>query len=405
MSEESYKLEEQPVDRKDATTLRSLKQGPLASILGHLDLRRQGVLLVLILLAILFHFTTNGIFLSPRNLSQLLRQASILGVAACGMTALIVLGEIDLSVGSVMYLLGVIAAQLNVLRNWGTIPTLAATLVIAVAIGMWNGMCFARMKVPAFVATLAGLMAFRGLGLVMSDAATIFPTSDSYQAISEGFLSPPFSYILIGLIYALYLVLTIRAYLFARRSGSETDAAWLVGQSILVGAAAGVFAWVTGRFSGIPNAVLVLMAVAAAFAFIMTSTVLGRNIYAIGSSREAAALSGISVPRHIFIVFGLLMGVVYFVSSTLMTARLSGSIAGLGQGFELDVIAAVVIGGTSLMGGVGTIPGTLFGALLLATVDNGMSLMNVSSFLQMVIKAALLLLAVWFDVVTRAQQD
>jgi len=147
---------------------------------------------------------------------------------------------------------------------------------------------------------------------------------------------------------------------------------------------------------------MVLFVVASVMIYLMNNTILGRNFYAIGSNRDAAALSGINVRRHLVIAF-LIMGGVYFVAGTLQAARLSGSIAGIGQGLELDAIAATVIGGTSLMGGVGTVTGALAGALLLASVDNGMSLMNVSSFLQLVVKAGLLLFAVWFDVATRKQ--
>ena len=402
-------MSEDPVEPGQSVTVSQdmpgdQREGPLSLILSHLDLRRQGVLLVLIALGIVFQVATHGIFLSPRNVAQLLRQTSLLGVAACGMTMVIVVGEIDLSIGSAVYLVGMTAAIANIWHGLGTIPTLLISLLIGVSLGLWNGVSIARLRVPAFVATLAGLMGFRGIGLVISDAATIFPTSDSYQALSEGFLRPPYSYVLIGAIYLAYLVITIRANRLGRRSGSRGDTPWLIVQIVLIGGTAAAFAWVTGQFHGIPNAVLILMAVAAVFAFIMGSTVLGRNIYAIGSSREAAALAGISVPRYIVIVF-CFMGLVYSISGTLLTARLSGSIAGLAVGLELEAIAAAVIGGTSLMGGVGTIPGTVLGALLLASVDNGMSLMNVSSFLQMVIKAALLFLAVWFDVATRHETD
>jgi len=379
-----------------------LRQGAMETILRHLDLRRQGVLLVLIVLWLLFQVTTHGVFLNPRNIAQLLRQASVLGVAACGMTIIIILGEIDLSIGSALYLVGIFAAVLNVWYGWGVIPTLIATLLIGLGIGLWHGIWVARLGVPAFVVTLASLMGLRGIGLVISDAATIYPVAKPYQMISEGFLAPPLSYVLIGILYLGFIIFTIRGYRMARSFGVQTDMTWLTAQIVAVGILAAVFAWVTGSFKGIPTAVIVLFAVASAIVYLMNNTILGRNFYAIGSNRDAAALAGIDVRRHLVTAF-LIMGAIYFASGTLQAARLSGSIAGLGQGLELDAIAATVIGGTSLMGGVGTVTGALAGALLLASVDNGMSLMNVSSFLQLVVKAGLLLAAVWFDVVTRRQ--
>ena len=378
------------------------RQGPVGSILRHLDLRRQGVLLVLIVLWIVFQITTHGVFLNPRNIAQLLRQASVLGVAACGMTIIIILGEIDLSVGSAIYLVGLFAAVFNVWHGWGVIPTLLATLVIGVGIGLWHGVWVARLGVPAFVVTLASLMGLRGIGLVISNAATIYPVSKQYQMISEGFLPPPVSYVLFGVLYVVFVVLTIRGYRMARGFGVQADMTWLIVQMVAVGILAAVFAWITGAFKGIPNAVMVLFVVASVMIYLMNNTILGRNFYAIGSNKDAAALAGINVRRHLVIAF-LIMGSIYFVAGTLQAARLSGSIAGIGQGLELDTIAGTVIGGTSLMGGVGAVTGALAGALLLASVDNGMSLMNVSSFLQLVVKAGLLLFAVWFDVATRKQ--
>ena len=372
----------------------------VGAISRHLDLRRQGVLIVIALVAILFEFTTNGIFLGPRNIATLLRQASVVGTAACGMTLIIVLGEIDLSIGSIVYLVGVLAAVANIWWEWSLIPTLLITALGAIAIGWWQGTWVARLGVPAFVVTLAGLMGFRGVGLIISDAVTIYPVEPAYQTISQAGIKPPISYILLGAIFLVFVAFAIRGYQTSRRYGIEASVAWTVTQIAIVGAICFIFAAVTAAFEGIPAAVIVVFAVAVAMQFLMRNTVLGRNIYAIGSNKDAAALAGINVKRHIVYSF-VVMGVIYFVSGTLLTARMSGSVTGMGQGMELEAIAATVIGGTSLMGGVGSISGALAGALLLAAVDNGMSLMNLSSFYQLVAKAALLLLAVAFDVATR----
>lgn len=389
------------IDKSDEGRQESVASGGvLHFISSHLDWRRQGVLLVLVVIAIIFNFTTHGIFLGPRNFSTLLRQASVVGVAACGMTLIIILGEIDLSIGSMVYFIGVMASAMNVWWKWSVPATLLGSLALGVAAGVWQGSWVARFSLPAFVVTLAGLMGFRGIGLIVSDANTIYPMADSYQSISEAFLAPPYSHVLIGALFLVSLVLLVRGYQNSRKFGIETSLGWTVIQIVVLGIVLAVFSFVTSKFEGIPTAVIVLFAVAAIMHFIMRNTVLGRNMYAIGSNKDAAALSGINIKRHIVYAF-VIMGVIYFFSGTLMTARLSGSVSGTAQGMELDAIAAAVIGGTSLMGGVGSIPGTIAGALLLASVDNGMSLMNISTFYQLVVKAALLLFAVAFDVTTR----
>ncbi len=376
----------------------------LRVISKHLDLRRQGVLIVIAVVAVIFDFTTHGIFLGPRNIATLLRQASVVGTAACGMTLIIVLGEIDLSVGSVVYFVGILAAVTNIWWKWSLIPTLLITAVAAVAIGVWQGTWVSRLGVPAFVVTLAGLMGFRGVGLIISDAVTIYPVEESYQAISQAGIMPPVSFILLGVLFLAFVASAIRGYQMARRFGIETSLPWTITQIALVGLVAVVFGYVTAVFEGIPAAVVVVFAVALGMHFLMRNTVLGRNFYAIGSNKDAAALSGINVRRHIIYAFTI-MGFIYFVSGTLLTARMSGSVTGMGSGMELEAIAATVIGGTSLMGGVGSVTGAVAGAILLASVDNGMSLMNISSFYQLVAKAALLLLAVAFDVATRREMS
>src|SRR5207244_2854723 len=217
--------------------------------------------------------------------------------------------------------------------QFSTVPAILVALVVGLAIGVWQGFWVSRFRIPSFVVTLSGLLAFRGIGFVWSDAATYAPMSDSYGAISESFIPPGWSVVLI-------------------------------------------------------------------LAFVATGTVFGRQMYAIGGNREAAHLSGISIRRNLFLSF-VIMGVVCAVAGVLTTARLNAIAPSVGQFLELDAIAAAVIGGVSLAGGIGTVYGALIGALLLVTVDNGMSLMDISSFIQLVVKGLLLGIAVLFDVATR----
>lgn len=374
-------------------------QSALVKVLGKVNWTKYAMIFVLILLGIAFHFMTKGVFITPRNLSTLMRQVAVLGVAASGMTILLIMGQIDLSMGSSMYLISVISAAVIVDFNMPLAVGLLAAIGFGVVIGLWQGMWVSRFNIPAFIVTLAGFLAWRGLGNVYTGGSTVGPVSKAYQAISNQFIPPIPSYIAIGAAFLLYIVFIV----FKKRGTSITTdnkshrAMKIIGNIILAGIVLFFFAWVMGQYRGIPTAVLVLLGVIGALTFVTTKTVFGRRLYAIGSNKAAAALAGIDIKKHIFFGF-IIMGGVYGIAGILTVARLSGAVSSGGMNLELDAIAAAVIGGTSLSGGIGTVPGAILGALVLSVVDNGMSLMNISSFWQMVVKGQLLLFAVLFDV-------
>lgn len=354
-----------------------------------------------VVIAISFNIATDGIFLSPRNVSLLMRQASVTAILAMAVAILIIMGEIDLSIGSAVYLCGTAAAASQIYWGLPVIPSLLITLAVGLALGAWQGLWVVALGVPSFVVTLAGLLGFRGLGYYLTNAATIAPMSKPYAHLSEGFVSIPMSLVMIAMLFAL---LAFNHY----RSGRDSDTGKLnTGQIAFRVAATGLIcaalAWVFAGFNGIPNAVLWLAGSGALLWFLMRRTVFGRNAYLIGSNREAARLSGIDVKRHLLLGF-LLMAVFYAVAGMLTTARLSASTPALGQFLELDAIAAAVIGGVSLRGGMGSVIGAIAGAALLAAIDNGMSLLDISSYIQMVIKALLLLLALMTDAVYNARR-
>jgi D-xylose transport system permease protein len=354
-----------------------------------------------IVIAIAFNITTDGIFLSPRNVSLLMRQAAVTSTLAMAVAILIIKGEIDLSIGSAVYLCGTAAASAQVYGHLPVVPTLLITLCVGLALGAWQGLWVVALGVPSFVVTLAGLLAFRGLGYYLTDAATIAPMSMSYAHLSEGFVPIPLSLVMI---LALFVLLSIYYYL----SGRDSDTGSLNSGAIILKVAAtalicGALAWVFAGFKGIPSAVLWVAGSGAVLWFLMRRTVFGRNAYLIGSNREAARLSGIDVKRQLLFGF-LLMGVFYALAGVLTTARLSASTPALGQFLELDAIAGAVIGGVSLRGGLGSVIGAIAGAALLASIDNGMSLLDISSYIQMVIKALLLLLALVTDTVYNARR-
>jgi D-xylose transport system permease protein len=357
------------------------------------DERLAAMFLVLALLAVYFHIATHGIFFGPRNLSLLLRQGSIAAVAASGVSILIIMGEIDLSIGSAVYLCSVIAASLQANVGMATLPTVLITVLAGVLMAAWQGFWVVKAGIPSFVVTLSGLLAFRGIGYYVSDARTIAPISKSFSFLSEGFIPPTASYVVLALVYAIAATLLIRAH----RNSADGGSAITVAVRLAVLLASGMLlAWIFGGYLGIPSAMLWVAAIGIVLTTLMDRTKYGRNTYLIGSNREAAVLAGIPLARHLFLGF-LLMGVLYGVAGVLLTSRLGAATPSSGQFLELDAIAGAVIGGTSLRGGVGSVAGAMAGALLLTTIDNGMSLLNVSSFIQLVIKGLVLLAALSVD--------
>jgi D-xylose transport system permease protein len=377
----------------------------LGKVLARVDWRAYGMILVLILVGIVFQFLTEGIYLSPRNLALLLRQAAILTVTGSGVALLILMGEIDLSIGSAVYLAGLTTATAQ--TEWGVSTPVAVVIALAagLAMGAWNGFWVTRLKVPAFVVTLGGFLGFRGLGYVWSNAATLAPMNKSFVAISEYFIPKTLSAVLIGGVLVLFIVLIVRQWAMRRaRLGSDrVGSGGLIGRIAGGVIAAGIVTYMALGFLGIPTAAVVAIGVAAILTFITINTRFGRRAYAIGGNREASYLSGINIKKNVFIAF-LIMGLIYGLGGILVSARLNAIPPNAGDFLELESIAAAVIGGISLSGGIGAIYGAIIGALLLRAVENGMSLMNLSSFIQMVAKALILLLAVRFDVSTRARR-
>jgi len=358
------------------------------------------ILVAFVLLAMAFNFQSDGVFLAPRNLTILLKQAAVLGIVAGGVAVLIIMSQIDLSIGSAVYLVGVTAATAQ--SVWGA--SLWVTILIALGTGLilgaWQGFWVAGVGVPSFIVTLAGLMVFRGIGLTWTEAQTVAPLTPEYVALSETYISTPLTLLggvtLAGLVA--FVMLRRARQLHRRNVPNAFAVAWV--RIVLVCFVIALFVWVVSRYLGTPLSVIWMMVIGFLLWMLMGKTVFGRNAYMIGANRDAASLAGIPVKRHIFAGF-VLMGLLYGVAGILFTARLNASTAGDGNLLELDAIAAAVIGGVALAGGKGRIPAVLVGALLLTMIDNGMSVMGVSSFMQQTVKGLILLLAVAMDVYFR----
>jgi len=375
---------------------RTTPGGQVRSLLNLIDRRILAGLLVFAVLAVIFHLESDGVFFTTRNLSLLLRQAAAVAVLAAGVSILMVMAEIDLSIGSAVFLTGIVAAKVQTEASAPPIVAVVAAVAAGCVLGAWQGFWVVRLAVPSFIVTLAGLLMFRGIGLLWTDANTVSGLDSSYANLSEAFLPAQIAYIALLVLMGASVAVVVRRARFDRRHGVPVETNRLVLRLVVAAVFFAWLGWIAGGFLGIPTALIWVAAIGFLLWFLMTKTTFGRNAYLIGSNREAARLSGINVPRQIFLGF-VLMGAIYGIGGVLTTARLGSSTPGLGQNLELDAIAAAVIGGTSLAGGIGTIPGVVAGALLLATIDNGMSLLNFSSFAQLVVKGLVLLLALAAD--------
>lgn len=357
-------------------------------------------LITILVIGCYFSIATDGIFSEPRNLTNLARQVSVNCILAFGMTLIILLGAIDLSIGSVLALAAVAGALLQQSAGWGdhgwlgALATMAVVMSIASAIGVGTGSLVSRFKIPPFVVTLGILVMARGAALLVSNGSRIGPLSDSYRWLGKDFLSPLHSLLFIGAVVVLIIGST-----FWNAKGSLTSKL-TKSAVVLVG---GWLALEVFYFhAGIPIPVLAMFLVFGAIYFLLEKTVLGRYIYAIGGNPEAARLCGIRVSWIIFVTY-LIMGTLVGLSAIIESGRIDAGDPNAGQLYELDAIAAVVIGGTSLKGGVGHVTGTLLGALLIGVLNNGMSLLNVQTNAQMVIKGAIIIIAVLMDVVSKKE--
>ena len=383
----------------DATLVRQTKIGNFK--ISTDVLRAYTMVFALIAIWAFFHYSTGRIFFEPRNFSNLMRQTSVTGVLAVGMLMVIVTGNIDLSVGSVVGLAGGIAAIAQGWLGWGLAPSLLAGIGAGIAIGVFQGSLVAYVNIPAFIVTLGGYLAWRGVILGLSKGETIPIRLQAFKSIGQDYVGPTVGWTLAGLAVLAVIWMNLARIRGRKQHGlgvpglGRTIAGILLPSLVIVG-----FIYMMNSYSGIPIPVLILLVVALAGAFLTQNTTFGRYLYAIGGNPDAARLSGISLRKHVLAVFGI-MGALTGVAAIIYTARVGSASPDAGQLLELDAIAACVIGGTSLMGGRGTVFGAILGALIMASLDNGMSLKNVEPYMQNIIKGAILVAAVGLDMAGR----
>jgi putative multiple sugar transport system permease protein len=394
----------------------------LQKMLGQ-NVREYGMYIALFVIMAIFTFTTDGIFISSRNISNLINQTGYIAVLAVGMTLVIVIRHIDLSVGFLSGFLGALAAiamaDPRVIDGGLNMPVyLVIPLVLALGIlaGMFTAFLVANLGIPAFVATLAGWLGYRGaLQLVTAGTGTIIIADKTFNAISNDFVPdiPGLENFLPGIhkltliLGALSIILLIIGQFRDRKTKQSYNfevlpmdmfSLKLVFMAIVIGG----ITWIMAGYNGMSWTVVIVLAVVGIYNFITTQTVLGRHIYAIGGNPEAAQLSGISIKRITYIVFGS-MGMLSALSGILFASRFKSATTTAGTLFELDAIAAAFIGGVSPAGGVGKVVGSLIGALVMGSLSSGMNLMGIDISIQYIVKAAVLAVAVIFDVATRGQ--
>jgi D-xylose transport system permease protein len=366
-------------------------------------LRAYTMIGALVLIWIFFHWATGGIFLTPRNLSNLTMQTAVTGVLAVGMLMVIVAGQIDLSVGSVLGLAGGCAALALTNYQLGLVPSLLVAIVIGVLIGIFHGTLVAYANIPAFIVTLGGLLAWRGAVKGITKSETIPVTNDVFKSIGQQYIPVTFGWVLAGLVILFILWRAFSQMQDLKNYGSESASSTKVLISTVVQIAVViVFIYLMNSYQGIPISVLILLVIALLGVFITNYTTFGRYLYAIGGNPDAARLSGINNKAKILQVYALL-GALTGIAALIFTSRVGSAAPDAGTLKELDAIAACVIGGASLMGGRGTIFGAMIGALIMASLDNGMSLLNVRDYLQDIIKGSILVTAVGLDMIGRKQ--
>jgi putative multiple sugar transport system permease protein len=377
------------------------------------NVREYGMYIALFVIMAIFTITTKGTFISSRNIVNLVNQTGYIAVLAVGMTLVIIIRHIDLSVGFLGGFLGAIAAIAMTQWNLPVYAAIALTLALGILAGLITAFLVAQMKIPAFVATLAGWLIYRGAILVVTESTgTIIIPDATFNAIGNGFIPDiPDIGILPG-VHKLTLILGVIAIgllIYSELNSRKKKLAYnfevlpvemFVVKLIFISGLIGGITWLLAGYQGLSWTAVIVLIVVIVYDFIASQTVLGRHIYAVGGNPEAAELSGINVKKITYIVFGS-MGMLSGLAGILFASRLQSATTTAGSLWELDAIAAAFIGGVSPAGGIGKVVGSIIGALVMLSLTSGMNLMGIGISYQYIARGAVLAAAVIFDVATR----
>ena len=373
-------------------------------------IKKYTMVIALVLVFILFAVLTKGRLLYPQNMSNLMLQNSYVLVLACGMLLCILTGgNVDLSVGSTVCLVGAIAAQLLDKTSVPAIATIIICLVVGAAIGAWQGFWIGNVHIPPFICTLAGMFLFRGIGRVILDSKTVAIKNETFLNVFASYIQIPglddgsvkWSALIVGILVAAVLVIMFfRSRIVKAKKGYALEAmAPALIKTVVIAVLVVVYSWKLANYKGIPIMLLWVLAVCFIYAFITSKTAFGRYFYAVGGNEKATKLSGIDTKKVYFMAYAS-MSFLAGLSGLLMAARI-GSINGdTGTSFEMDAIGSCFIGGASAYGGSGTVAGICIGAIFLGVINQGMSIIGLDNNWQYIVKGTVLLVAVIFDVVS-----
>lgn len=377
------------------------------------NIRQYTMALALVVIMVFFQILTDGVLFKPMNVTNLILQNSYVLILAVGMLIVILTGNVDLSVGSVAAFIGAIAAILMVRMNMPVAVAVIICLIIGALVGAWQGFWIAYVRIPAFIVTLAGMLIFRGLTMVILKGQTIAPFPDSFAVAANGFLPESLKIgnlnliaVLAGLLLSvLYVFMTIKQVNNRKKYNIEGEpigfTMFITG---IVVVAINLFTMSLANYKGIPIVLVLIGALILIYTFITEKTIAGRHVYALGGNEKAAKLSGIKTKRVMFWVYTN-MGVLSAIAGLIVSARLGAATPKAGTNYELDAIAACFIGGASASGGIGTIMGAIIGALVMGVLNNGMSIMGIGIDWQQAIKGLVLLAAIAFDVYTKSKSS
>ena len=373
-------------------------------------LRKYTMVIVLILVTLFFTWKTGGRMLLPQNVNNLIAQNAYVFILATGMLLCILTGgNIDLSVGSIVCFVGAIGATFMVNKGFNVYVSIIIMLLAGLLIGAWQGFWIAYVRIPPFIVTLAGMLAFRGLSNVVLQGQTLAPMPDSYLALFNNYIPDPFGKegfnlicFVVGIIVCIvYVLLVLKNRADRVKKGYSVDAFGGVAvKMILICAVVIAFMFRLAQYKGIPNSLIWVAVIIAIYTYIASKTTTGRYFYAVGGNEKATKLSGINTNKVYFLAY-LNMGLLAAIAGMVTMARLNSANPQAGTNFEMDAIGACFIGGASAYGGTGTVPGVIIGALLMGVLNLGMSIMGIDQNIQKVVKGMVLLAAVIFDVVSK----
>jgi putative multiple sugar transport system permease protein len=372
-------------------------------------LKKNTMLIALLVVTVFFSLGTNGTLLVPQNVTNLIAQNGYVVVLAVGMLICILTGgNIDLSVGSVVALVGALAGTLIVNRGMNIWVAMAICLAVGIAIGVWQGFWIAYIRIPAFIVTLAGMLLWRGVALIILGGLTISPFPDNYLNLFNSYVPDVFggainvlSLVLGFVVSVIYIVVQAMGRINKRKKGYqlETVASLLI-KTVLIVAVIMALSLSLSNHKGIPTILILLAVVVMIYAYYTTKTVPGRYLYAMGGNEKAAKLSGINTNKVLFFAY-VNMAFLSAVAALMCVARFNSAAPTAGTNYEMDAIGACYIGGASAYGGIGTVAGVVIGAIFMGVLNNGMSIMGIDANIQKTVKGIVLLAAVAFDVISK----